>query len=488
MKNVIFNTNYTLKSDGGRVLVLARYYGRDNRMPAGVISSFEALIHPLYAQILSFFNGDDMEVSIQNASISLNIDPNLIRNFIYKIYNKDKFLSIRSKDGVSVFPPFCIVDSNEDNLTNRFDYKSFKYDFIDLKNRRYFTPSNLTLMVNNRCYTNCFYCYADRRNKIDCQIPFSRMKELIDEAVKLDVKTIDVIGGEFFLYEYWFELVEYLYSQGYHPYLSTKKPMEESDVLKLTRLGVEDIQISLDTLITDHLSSMIGVTHSYVNKIMNTLDLLEKHDINFFIHTVLTCKNDSVEDMKSIFNSIKDYSHLLEWKIDTAGKSMYLKEDYERIASRQNNISDITLFIDSVRSDVDFAIRNPKPATNISFLPKPKSMNDFFNRANCSANYSGLFILPDGQVTICEELYWNPHFLVGNILNQSIEEIWNSQKALDLFYINQKNIPKESLCSTCDVFRKCRSVKQVCYKEILKKYGEDKWYYPDILCPKCNDN
>lgn len=485
---MIFNPKYTLKSDGGRVVILAKHHGRDNSVPEGVRSSFETIIHPLYAQILSFFNGDDIEVSIQNASNTLNIDSNLIKNFVYKIYNNDKFLSIRSKDGISVFPPFCVVDVEEENLTNRFDYKLFNYNCIDLKNRRYFTPSNLTLMVNNKCYTNCFYCYADRRNKIDCKIPFSRMKELIDEAVKLDVKTIDVIGGEFFLYEYWFELVEYLYSKGYDPYLSTKKPMEESDVLKLRKLDVEDIQVSLDTLIPDHLSSMIGVKPSYVNKIMKTFDLLEKHKVNFFVHTVLTCKNDAVEDMKSIFNSIKNYTHLLEWKIDTAGKSMYLKEDYGKIASRQKNISDIALFIDSVRSDVNFEIRNPKPATNISFLPKPKNMNDFFNRANCSANYSGLFILPDGQVTICEELYWNPHFLVGNVLNQSIEEIWNSPKALDLFYVDPKNIPKESLCSTCDVFQKCRSVKQVCYKEILKKYGDNKWYYPDILCPKCNDN
>lgn len=488
MKNILFNPNYTLKSDKGRVIILARYFGRDNRMPDGVRSSFETLIHPLYAQILSFFEGDELEISIKKASDALRIDPDLIKNFICKIYNNDKFLSVRSKDGVSVFPPFCLIDGKRDYWGNRFDYNKFKYPYVDLKNRRYATPSNLTLMVNNRCYTNCFYCYADKRNKIDCQIPFFRMKELIDEAVRLDVKNIDVIGGEFFLYEHWFELIDYLYSKGYHPYLSTKKPMEESDVLKLKKLGVEDIQISLDTLIPDHLSFMIGVSSSYVNKMMETLALLQKHGIRFFIHTVLTCKNDSVDDMKTVFNAIKDYDCLLEWKIDTAGRSLYLKEDYEKIASQQDHISEIALFIDSIRSCVGFPIRNPKPSTNISFLPKPKNMDEFFKRANCSANYSSLFILPDGQVTICEELYWNPHFLIGNILNQTIEEIWNSQKALDLFYINQKNIPKESLCSACDVFEKCRSVKQVCYKEILKKYGEDKWYYPDILCPKSNDN
>ena len=148
--------NYTLKSDKGRVIILARYFGRDNRMPDGVRSSFETLIHPLYAQILSFFEGDELEISIKKASDALRIDPDLIKNFICKIYNNDKFLSVRSKDGVSVFPPFCLIDGKRDYWGNRFDYNKFKYPYVDLKNRRYATPSNLTLMVNNRCYTNCF--------------------------------------------------------------------------------------------------------------------------------------------------------------------------------------------------------------------------------------------------------------------------------------------------------------------------------------------
>lgn len=37
-----------------------------------------------------------------------------------------------------------------------------------------------------------------------------------------------------------------------------------------------------------------------------------------------------------------------------------------------------------------------------------------FNGAVCSALNSHLFILPDGKVTICEQLYWNPRFIIGD--------------------------------------------------------------------------
>ena len=29
-----------------------------------------------------------------------------------------------------------------------------------------------------------------------------------------------------------------------------------------------------------------------------------------------------------------------------------------------------------------------------------------------------MYILPDGKVTICEELYWNEHFIIGDVTKQ----------------------------------------------------------------------
>lgn len=43
--------------------------------------------------------------------------------------------------------------------------------------------------------------------------------------------------------------------------------------------------------------------------------------------------------------------------------------------------------------------------------------------------------------------------------------------------------PSDSLCHSCKQFEACRSIRQVCYREIVRKYGTDKWYYPDVNCP-----
>ena len=118
---------------------------------------------------------------------------------------------------------------------------------------------------------------------------------------------------------------------------------------------------------------------------------------------------------------------------------------------------------------------------DISFDQK---MDEFMSRGLCSGNFSHMYILPTGDVTICEELYWNPHFLIGDVKKQSLLEIWTSEKALSVYNLKQCDIPKDSACADCEFFSDCRDVRQMCYRDTVKAYGEDKWYYPDVSCPK----
>jgi radical SAM domain protein len=42
----------------------------------------------------------------------------------------------------------------------------------------------------------------------------------------------------------------------------------------------------------------------------------------------------------------------------------------------------------------------------------------------------------------------------------------------------------ESPCKTCKDYESCRIPKQVCYRDIVRKYGTKHWDYPDVNCPK----
>lgn len=473
-----FNHSYVLKPDDGRALIMSAIVGRDSYLYMGDTSS--TYIHPIFAMILSFFDGRDYQSCVDDASRYLHVKSEEVGSFIRKLINNSNFVSVKSKYGNSFFPPYTIVPLAKEDHDTRYNAEMFAYSSVDLRFKRHLTPSTITLMVNNICATDCIYCYQDKSRRLDCQIPLERIKELIQEARAINVRTFDVIGGEFFLYPYWEEVLGELKKQGYDPYLSTKIPIDETVIKKLKSLGIRDLQISLDTFIIKNLIVSLKTNRNYTAQMKRTLELLDRYGIPIMVHTVLSRFNHSANDMESVYSQIAGLHNVMEWKVVTADDSIHAHTSYDNFKIDMEGLNEIECYFNKIKQDSPIKIITP-------WIHQKESVNTteelFFNRNFCSGNYSSLYILPTGDVTICEQLYWNETFLLGNVNHQSISDIWNSKKAKSLFYINQKEIPDDSLCSSCLKFDSCRSIKQVCYRDIIKKYGPEKWYYPDVNCP-----
>lgn len=283
-----------------------------------------------------------------------------------------------------------------------------------------------------------------------------------------------------------------LRKNGYHPYLSTKKPLSEDEVKFLADLNIHDLQVSIDSLIEAHLVPSLNVKSGYVNSIRNTLALLRKYGIPLKVHTVLTKYTCNVEDIDSIFLELKDKDNLIDWHIVKADPSLYPRRPYDSFIFSAENLNVVIDHLEILKNTSGLSIRYPEkvrenePVSDVLNTSLIKNEKLFFNRSFCSGLYSSLYILPDGKVTICEQLYWNKDFIVGDVLENSIEEIWNSDKSTSLYYITRNDIPSDSICHSCDKFEVCRNLRQVCYREIIRKYGADKWYYPDPSCPYNN--
>ncbi len=495
MKRISFNKYYTLKPDNGKVLVLSSFPGRN--MIDGIDDSFTNIIHPIYAMILCFIDNRDYLSCIEDAASELDVPQELIKEFIDKLIDNPNTVLLKNKEGVSAFPPFTIISSTSGSPDRRFQPSMFSYEDINLKITRHLTPSTITFMVNNICMTDCIYCYQDKSRRVNCGIPLDRLKNLIQEAYKLHVNSIDVIGGEFFLYPYWKEVLSELRKYGYNPYLSTKIPISEEDVKFLSSIKVHDIQVSLDSLIDEHLQSSLKVKKGYAKAMIDSLKILDKYGITILIHSVLTQYNDSIADMESIYSVLKELNNIKDWHVVIGEESLYPRTPYSKIEISSDALNSIVDYLSDIKKGSKMSIRYPgkilqnassdisKPTVQeeVSETELKNKIERFFTRSFCSGLFSSLYILPDGNVTICEQLYWNKDFIVGNVLYQSIEEIWNSEKAKSIFFIKQEDIPEDSLCHSCQYFNECRSLRQICYREVIRKNGESKWYYPDPKCP-----
>lgn len=481
---IILNPDYVLKPDEGRALVMASLVGR-NKLK-GIEDSFTNVIHPIYAMILSFIDGREYNECINEAAEVLDVTKDLIEVFIQKLIDNPEKVYLKSKDKLSAFPPHTIITIPSRAPSRRYNPELFSYSELDLRMKRHLTPSIITLMVNNICATNCIYCYQDKRKIAKCTIPLKRIFELIHEARRLNVNTFDVIGGEFFLYKYWREVLCELRKYDYNPYLSTKIPLTEDDIKYLSQIGICDLQVSIDSLIEEHLISSLGVASGYVDRMVHSLRLLEQYNIPVMVHSVLTKYNAGTEDMRSIFNVIKNLSNLIDWHIVKGDESLYPKDDYRNIEIEPDDLNRIIDYLEILKSEETVKIHIPERPIVISqghSEINQQHVAQFFQRSFCSGLFSSLYILPDGNVTMCEQLYWNKDFIVGNIIKDTLAEVWNSEKAKSIFFIKQEDIPSDSLCHSCGQFEACRSTRQVCYREIIRKYGTDKWYYPDVNCP-----
>ena len=103
-------------------------------------------------------------------------------------------------------------------------------------------------------------------------------------------------------------------------------------------------------------------------------------------------------------------------------------------------------------------------------------------RAFCTGGRYAFVLLPDGKVTMCEELYYHPAYIMGDLSRQSIMEMWNSEEALRISYPD-KHAVLDGPCRDCPDFKACHISPGRCVREAIKQYGPERHYYPDPRCP-----
>lgn len=488
----VFNPAYILKNDKNRVLISNRAGSKFNPvLDNSITNSFVNFIHPLHAILFAFFNGErKIGEIITEVSGLFEISEADAADKIKPFIENKKELTVLFNDIPISFPKNLIIKKQDSMEVYDYDFNEFNIPAkdLDLYTARLNYPLDAILMINNKCYTDCVYCYADRRKSTNCQIPLERIKEIIREAKSIGMRQIDVNGGEFFLYNKWEELISELISNDFQPYLSTKIPISEDTIIKYKDAGADYIQVSLDSVIDHELGKVLNVEKGYSVKIMETIKNLDKHGLKININTIITRHNSDIRNFKKLLEFLLSLKNINKISVGAAGYSIYKGlTPYLDYRADVDDLEKINEFLDQMKKTLD----NKVTLTFGSYYNKKELFKDkelkkdtFPKRALCTGNLENFHILPDGKVCICEELYWHPEFIIGDLMKQSIMEVWNSKEALDLFNLSKERIKESSACKSCDEFFPCRKVPGVCWKEIIYAYGEKNWDFPDPRCPK----
>lgn len=484
----IINPFYTLRSDIHRAIITNTKGTDTSYNEEDIVTSFCWILHPVIAAIFTYFDGSsNLYDTVTAISEDFDLDSQLVNDIVYPvIQNKNNILLHNTiNDNIcSTIPKNFIVRKKENDLLRNFDVN----DFIipqrewDLNSKRLYIPSSLTFMLNNKCVTDCVYCYADKKTKVAKLLDFERVKSIVEEAVNIGIVDFAISGGEVFLYPYWKDLLALLYSQGFNPYISTKIPLTENDIVAAKNIGLKRLQVSFDSDDTNELMQILNVKADYHERMLKTLDLLCMYDIEVVIKSVISKYNCSIHSMTLLLERLSKYDNIKHISVAPAEASLYKKFDTYNV--KESKMDEVLNFVRNYHINKDLKVQDYTTGESVNSNDIEYKRNLYYQRAQCTANFSALYILPDGKVGICEELYWHPDFILGDLNDQSIIDVWNSKKANELYNYSKDIFPDNSPCKECPEFDICRKIKGVCWKMVYHAYGKDDIFYkPDPRCP-----
>lgn len=493
MKNKIWilNPDYVFKNDVDRICMYSKKDLAFDSTPDWI-----GYIHPTQAMILGLFTQlIPAQQIIDDLSKHLNSSPDEIFNLIKDFMGNSAQIFTTWETYLIGFPKNVLIDASNLLEIPSYDFtaKELECHTVNLTpDRSHRAPHTALWMLTNTCVTNCKYCYADRQTPHQPLLT-TRVLEIIDEFAALKMEHIDIIGGEIFLRKDWEIILKKLVDHHMSPtYISTKVPVTPKMAESLYNTGYKKIvQISLDSLNEKTLNLTIGTKDGYIDQIKQGIAVLESYEFPIQIDTVLTAINTTKEEITALYQYIRNIKNLTFWEIRVPELSIYHSKSFSAARASKEKLREIQTFVkDFIQPTANIKIVFSAQALDETFRQDGPE-KECFNGGSCGILQNRIFILPDGKVSVCEQLYWHPNFIIGDLNISTMEEVWNSEKAKRLFALTNDDFRDTSPCKKCSHFDTCNTKKRRCVVKVIKAYGQENWDYPDPRCkyaPKLFNN
>lgn len=287
------------------------------------------------------------------------------------------------------------------------------------------TPYTLRAVYLNmtaKCNLNCIYCFAAARQESNFQMNFDDYKKILD-AVKNYNPRAEIIftGGEPLLAENTFAVAEYSKKLGFKNKLMTNATLiTEKNISKIVS-AFDSVKISLDGSTAENHDFYRG-RGSYARTI-KAVELLDKFGAKISFAMVVTKNNCAdISAMAEIWGGRLIFQPLFPLGNATSNKNLYLtgKEYFDAL----------------------------KAAGVIPFVDLPNAPKVVLK---CALGDAEISVSSSGDVYPCQLLH-HENFKIGNLKENSFDEIYNSEK-LNKFKMH--TVDCISKCKDCDLKYLC---------------------------------
>ena len=319
-----------------------------------------------------------------------------------------------------------------------FDLPTYMYKEMkenDLK--KCSSPVFAGIRVTSVCNMNCPHCFANSEPLI---MTFVQYKKIIDKLIDGQIYKITLTGGEPFLNPELFKIIKYTKEKGLVVSLHTNGTLVNNEHIILLKSLLDEndwIQISLDGCSYD--SYYNTRRNTMFETIINNIRLLCENGYNVKINTVVTNKNYKL--LANIYElstqlGIKQISFSPLFGSINEEDEIYYPHDNLIFQEIQKVISAYDRHEGKVGIDVD-GIAVPWGCKELNGLES--------GRLICPAGKTSIEVDVNGDVYPCPFLF-EKDYKMGNLLDSSLEGIWNSDSISELVSENWVDDP---LCADC---------------------------------------
>jgi radical SAM protein with 4Fe4S-binding SPASM domain len=299
-----------------------------------------------------------------------------------------------------------------------------------------FTPlQNVYIECTNACNLRCLHCYNNSGPKPENELTTEEIKKIIDETAKLHALNIIFTGGEPFVREDIFELMEYTRRKPMSVIMFTNGfLMNEEAADRIKNLEILRILVSLDGARPETHDKFRGVPGAF-QRTKKAIKLLTERGVNVTIDTCINRLNK--EEIPQILQLIKDL-----------GAKEYIMGPMYSAGRAEKRIDDYGITFDEYQRLVK-PIREWEKKVfgmdKVSVRPNPLS--------NCGIGMRSIVIKADGTFIPCTSA--DPQrFSLGNVRKDSIKKVWNN--SITLNEIRKIDLGNNKKCRECTHFSYCK--------------------------------
>lgn len=347
-----------------------------------------------------------------------------------------------------------------DNKDTKFSYKLLEFETAQNKNissnfypekttqdflEEFFNGkpqlTNLHIEITSLCNERCVHCYIPHDHKTSYIEP-ELFYNILEQCKNMRLLHLTISGGEPMLHKSFVDFLrkckEYDFSVNVLSNLTLLNDEIIDEMKENPLLGVQVSLYSMDSNIHDEITQMKGSLIKTKNAILK----LVENDIPLQISCPILKQN------KHCYNEVIDWAK---------NHKIHVGDDYTIIGSYNHTTQNLNCRLSI--NEIDELIENKvsKDSKYIEYLEseaeKKKNMSedDFV----CSVCHSSICITDNGNVYPCAG--WQD-YIVGNIKETSLNEIWESSKKVQyLRNLRKKDFPKciqcvdKEFCTMCMV-------------------------------------